>query len=190
MVLTLNVCVMLNLEIVISMKIVLFILSLVFLTSCTTPEKRIKKSFNLFREDKITNIEVYDTVSKNDIYESIDTFHTKIKSMENSIKRIEIYNDSIIDLNLNKSELDSFIKLKIDQKSKYKRELDIMSFKQGIVYNLYSDMNDTIAGYYARIITPIDTFNIIVNPRFEFVCPVFMYENDNKNERDFHNRRN
>jgi len=36
--------------------------------------------------------------------------------------------------------------------------------------------NDTICGYYAKIVTKNDTLLFIVTPNFEILCPVFMYE--------------
>lgn len=154
------------------MKTSILILVIISLISCTSPEKKIKDSFSFLREKrkelKIKSVEIYDTIYTKTVYDNMDTLQKKIAHLESHMRK----RDSIF------------------RKEKYDRELDILYFKQGLFYSLYSDMKDTIGGYCARIITPKDTFDIVVTPEFQFIGPAFLYNNENENERNIYNQRN
>lgn len=171
------------------MKTLLLILAIIFLNSCTSPEKKIKQSFNFFREgkrkeSKVINVQIYDTIYAKAVYNDMDSLTNKIQKLEDSLKKMDLYRDSILCLNLDTILRDSLIRIGFEKKRKYNREFNVVSFEQGLTYALYSNIKDTIAGYYAEIITPMDTLNIVVGSSFNFIFPVPSFE------KPHHNRRN
>lgn len=159
------------------MKISILIL-FAFLISCNSPEKKIKDSLFFQRGTRgNARVEIYDTLYSDMINENMEFFERRTKFLRNSIKMADEYRDSIVLLQYPKPKQDSLLRIGFKWRRERQKDLDNLTFKQSFNDYLYHEMNDTIAGYYARIITKQDTMDFIVNPSFQIVCPKYMYEN-------------
>lgn len=169
------------------MKIVTIIL-LLLVFSCSSPERKIKQSFNAQRgKIKIENVKIYDTIYAETLSERMEFFDTRIKFLERSVKMSNEYRDSIRGLQYPKPIEDSLLRIGYRWRRERQNELNALSFKQTFSESLYSEMDDTIVGYYAKIITRYDTIDFIVSPiTFQLVCPVYMYENNHNELRKKH----
>lgn len=157
--------------------IVILILSL-FLFSCNSPERKIKNSFKFQRgKFKIEDVRIYDTIYLKNVDENMEFIYERTKYLKKSVKMANEYRDSILQLQYPKPKQDSLLGTGYQWRRHRQRELDHLFFRQAFTESLYSETNDTIAGYRARIITRYDTLEFIVSPlTFQIVCPVFMYE--------------
>lgn len=157
-------------------KIILILFALVI--SCTSPERKIKNSYDFQRGNvKVNEVIIYDTLYVDKLIDDLNFFQGRIKILEKSLKQQEIYRDSIIQLQYTKIKQDSLLRIGFEKRRRYNKELDYISFKENIIESIFSQMNDTIAGYYARVITKYDTIGFIVNPNtFRIIIPVSMYE--------------
>jgi len=160
----------------------ILLLFLIILISCDTPEKKVIKSFNeqRFSRDrgfKIEKAQIYDTLYVNQVIEKTPIIIDKVQSLENRIKRMDNFRDSVIKLNYPRPITDSLLRKGFDRKRFLDREIGHYRYIEDFYNNLYYDYNDTIAAYYARIITERDTFEFVVMARtYRILCPVFMIE--------------
>lgn len=158
------------------MKIITLIL-LLLVISCSSPEKKIKDSFKFQRgRFKIESVQIYDTIYSETISENVEYFHKRKVFLEKSIRRADEYRDSILKLEYPKSKRDSLIRIGARWRRERQKDLETTTFKSTFTDILNSKMNDTIAGYYVKIITRYDTLNFITDPTFQIVCLVSMYE--------------
>jgi len=165
-------------------KIIVVLISFLFLISCSSPERKIKESFNFQRPNrhrafKVESVKIYDTIYSKTVFENQDIFRKQNEDLLNKLKHLDQYRDSVFKLHYPRSKQDSLIRIGFDLRRHYDMELDRLSIREMNNNTLYTQIDDTIAGYYARIITQRDTFDVIVSSlTFHVVCPVFMYENN------------
>jgi len=160
----------------------ILLLFLIILVSCDKPEKKVIRSFNeqRFSRDrgfKIEKSQIYDTLYVNDVIKKVPLIEDKVQSLENNIKRMDNFRDSIFKLDSPPYKKDSLLKRGFDHKRFLDREIDHYRYIEDFYNNLYYDYNDTIAAYYSRIITKRDTFEFVVMARtYRIICPVSMIE--------------
>lgn len=138
----------------------LLIILLLFLVSCSTPESKILNSFNEGRdarhikhEFEVKSVAIYDTIYTKDLENSLQKVETQIRNIEKLPKKVEKY------------------------KPRHFDDYGDLLRKQGDMYMLYREIvNDSICGYYARIITNRDTFDFVITTKFKILTPVFMYQ--------------
>jgi len=161
------------------MKTIIILILSLFLFSCNSPERKIKNSFQYQRgKFKITEVKIYDTIYLKDITENTEFFNRRIRYLERSIKMANEYRDSVLQFQYPKSKQDSLLSTGRLWKRQRQKELDRLLIRESLTNYLYSEINDTIAGYYARIVTRYNTFEFVVSPiTYQIVCPVSMYEN-------------
>ena len=156
----------------------LIFIILLFVVSCDSTEKKIKDSLFFQRGvRRNATVEIYDTLYSKTAIENLEFFENRSRFLINSIKMANEYRDSILLLQYPKTKQDSLLKIGFLWKINRQRELNNIYFKQKFAEDIYHEMNDTIAGYYVKIITKDYTDNFIVNPKFQIICPVYMYEN-------------
>lgn len=140
----------------------LLIILLFFLVSCGTPQSKIRDSFNEGRiirhikgEFEIKSVAIYDTIYIKDVNNSLQKVKTQLMNIEKVPRKIDIYKDKHYD------------------------DYSELLRRQGDMYLLYRDIvNDSICGYYAKIITNKDTFNFVVTTKYKILTPVFIFNGD------------
>jgi len=165
-------------------KLTIILFFLLTLLSCSTPEEKILDSFNEHRMARrrsttleVKEVKIYDTLFYTDLVKAWDNIEKNKPILENKLKRMEHYRDSVLSSKPDRSKLDSLMHADRIKRERYDRQLDHLNRQFGYVDMLVRDAgNDTICGYYAKIVTKNDTLLFIVTPNFEILCPVFMYE--------------
>jgi len=138
---------------------ILIMLSMI-LYSCNTPERKIIDSFDFQRKSITHNVraesaEVYDTLYYSEVYEKLQILQGRIDELETNIQKIDCNKDSIIE---------------------YKRDLDYLIHQELFIQRIMFECNDTICGYYTKIVTNKNVLNFVVSPEFRIICPVFILE--------------
>jgi hypothetical protein len=145
------------------MKNLLYIL-LFFLVSCSTPESKILDSFNEGRpyrrvkhEIEVKSVSIYDTIYAKENYKYWEEVQAKLLNIQKGFRE-------------NKNTPNYY------RHGRQEDDYGSLLRRQGNMYLLYRDVvNDSICGYYARIITSRDTFNFVVTTKYNILCPVFVY---------------
>ena len=164
-------------------KIIFFSLIILCTYSCTpSPVKEIKKSFYSLRINKskffkIKKIEIYDTLYYMDVKKEVDSLEKRFPVIKRNYDRMKKYRDSINNFNYPRPKYDSLIKAGIQKSNLIDREMRIIAYKQIKRYELLQQIDENICGYYVKIITPKDTFKVVVSAlNFRIISPVFIYE--------------
>ena len=165
-------------------KLTIIFFFLLTLLSCSTPEEKILDSFNEHRMARrrsttleVKEVKIYDTLFYNDLIKTWDNMEKNKPILEKRLKNMNNYRDSIRSSNPDRSKFDSLIHAGRKKLERYDRQLDHLNRQVGYVDMLIRDSgNDTISGYYAKIVTKNDTLFFIVTRKFSILCPVFMYE--------------
>lgn len=162
------------------MKKLLFIL-LTILFSCTSPEDEIIKKFSEGKSTKFTkeilHAKIYDTVYTKIALDSLAVFEDRYHSLKNIERDMIIYKDSILkfeqsDSTRHKLLMQEFIKI-----GKTRRESDRL-FVQMSYYYMFREVEDSVAGYFSKIYTTRDTFDIVVLAKdYTILCPTFIFQN-------------
>jgi hypothetical protein len=138
------------------------IILFLFLVACGTPESKILNSFNEGRITRhikggfeIKSVAIYDTIYTKDVDNSLQKVQTQLLNIEKLPRKVEKFNNKHYD------------------------DYGDLLRRQGDMYLLYQDIiNDSICGYYARIITNKDTFDFVVTTKYKILCPVFVYNDE------------
>jgi hypothetical protein len=160
----------------------LFLIFVFLLISCSTPEKKIIESFKSQRMARHTNIkikgaEIYDTIYIRQIDKILPDIQNKVDLYEKRINNMNNYRDSVFRLGYPRPKRDSLMRKEFDRRQYYDREQEHQFHRLMIYNNLDKQIDDSICGYYARIITSRDTLNFVVAPlTFMIICPAFMFE--------------
>ena len=165
-------------------KLTIIFFFLLTLLSCSTPEEKILDSFNEHRMARrrsttleVKEVKIYDTLFYSDLVKAWDNIEKNKPILEKRLKNMDNYRDSIRLSNNDRSKLDSLMRAGGKKRERYDRQLDHLNRQFGYVDMLFRDSgNDTICGYYAKIVTKNDTLLFIVTRKFSILCPVFMYE--------------
>ena len=177
----------LNSGIFFKMKNLLYILILIFLSSCTTPEEKIMKSFNEGRYVKrhentfffVKDIKIYDTIYLLDVYEGYGNLSTDLYFIDKRMKRITAEKNKLQTSDTLQTIKDSLIAVNIRRLNYYEKQTNDFYHAQSFhSFLLNAEPNDSVAGYYVKITTNLDTLYYVVTSKFNILCPVFMYKTE------------
>jgi hypothetical protein len=165
---------------------IFFIFSLV-LFSCSTPEQRIVQSFKqgkLFRYNReIRSAEIYDTIYTKSVLDSLPIFEERLDKFYRISKSMSNVRDSISELHFSKTKIDSLIRKSFERIKRVETEADHLAHQKNQYYIFYNT-SDTICGYYAKIYTKNDTFDVVVDAkRYSVICPTFIFKNESPGPR-------
>jgi len=163
------------------MKKLLFIL-FVFLISCSTPEQKIIESFKEGRMSRynkeIKSAEIYDTIYTLDALDSLPYFDAKYKKIQKNIASMDSYRDSIVKLKYPDSTRHRLLREGFEKREALERAADHVSRQLGHYYSFYNT-RDSICGYFAKIYTSADTFDVVVLAKsYYIICPTFVFKNE------------
>lgn len=162
------------------MKNLIFILFL-FLISCSTPEQKIIDSFKegrMHRYNKeIKSAEIYDTIYTKDAFDSLDYFDEKVKYLNEKVRKMDNYRDSIVKMNYPDSLRHRLIREGFQRRESYERDAEHVRHQIYYYYTFYQ-FRDSICGYFAKIYTEADTFDVVVDAKYYgIIAPTFMFKN-------------
>jgi hypothetical protein len=164
---------------VILLLIISFAVFMAMISCNNTPEKKIAQSFykQRFIKDKdfkVEKVEIYDTICINQIIDALPIFEKRIDIFQKNLIKMNSYRDSILKFNYPKLEKDSLLRIGRDRQEYYDRELEHLIHREMIYLNMNEQLDDSICGYYVKIITPKGTFDFIVSPlTYRIICPAF-----------------
>lgn len=164
-------------------SLIILLVSFLFLISCNNSyEQKIVYSFNHepFRHHKKVKAKsaiIYDTIFQSEVIHNFEVFQKNIDSLDKEMKKMDSYRDSILRLHYSKPLQDSLMKIGFSRIMLLDQEMNHLIRRNSYNYKISSQIDDTINGYYAYVVTNKDTFDVIVTPlTFTIVGPSFMFK--------------